>query len=330
MSIPLPAVPTIDDIRAAAARIAPHAQITPLLTSPALDARAGGRVLLKAEVLQHTGSFKLRGALNRLLQLTDDERSRGVVAYSSGNHAQAVAYSAALLGMRSVIIMPKDAPALKIERTRAFGGEVVLYDRYTEDRVAIGSAIAQEHGLTIVPPFEDRHIVAGQGTLALEALTQAAAMGHTPDLLLVCCGGGGLTAGCALAAEAVSPTTVVHPCEPAEFDDTARSLRLGHRVANEAGKRSICDAIVTEIPGEFTFSINQPRVGAGLTVTDDEVLAAIAFAVRELKLVVEPGGAAALAVLLAGKIETQRRTTMVVVTGGNIDPAILARAVGAI
>jgi threonine dehydratase len=330
MPTTLPAVPTIDDIRAAAVRIAPHAQVTPLLTSPALDARAGGHVLLKAEVLQHTGSFKLRGALNRLLQLTDDERSRGVVAYSSGNHAQAVAYSASLLGMRSVIIMPKDAPALKIERTRAFGGEVVLYDRYTEDRVAIGSAIALEHGLTIVPPFEDRHIVAGQGTLGLEALTQAAAMGYTPDMMLVCCGGGGLTAGCALAAESVSPTTVVHPCEPAEFNDTARSLQLGHRVANEPGKRSICDAIVTEIPGEFTFSINQPRVGAGLTVTDDEVLAAIAFAVRELKLVVEPGGAAALAALLAGKIETQGRTTMVVVTGGNIDPTILARAIGAL
>lgn len=330
MPTTLPAIPTLDDIRAAAARIAPHAQVTPLLISPALNARAGGRVLLKAEVLQHTGSFKLRGALNRLLQLSSTERSRGVVAYSSGNHAQAVAYSASLLGMRSVIIMPKDAPALKIERTRAFGGEVVLYDRYTEDRVAIGSAIANEHGLTIVPPFEDAHIVAGQGTLALEAFTQAAAMGYTPDTLLVCCGGGGLTAGCALAAEGVSPTTVVHPCEPAEFDDTARSLRLGRRVGNEPGKRSICDAIVTEMPGEFTFSINQSRVGAGLTVTDDEVLRAIAFAVRELKLVVEPGGAAALAALLAGKIETQGRTTMVVVTGGNIDAAMLARATGAI
>ncbi len=328
MPTTLPAIPTLDDIRAAAARIAPHAQVTPLLISPALNARAGGRVLLKAEVLQHTGSFKLRGALNRLLQLSSTERSRGVVAYSSGNHAQAVAYSASLLGMRSVIIMPKDAPALKIERTRAFGGEVVLYDRYTEDRVALGSAIANEHGLTIVPPFEDAHIVAGQGTLALEAFTQAAAMGYTADTLLVCCGGGGLTAGCALAAEGVSPTTVVHPCEPAEFDDTARSLRLGRRVGNEPGKRSICDAIVTEIPGEFTFSINQSRVGAGLTVTDDEVLRAIAFAVRELKLVVEPGGAAALAALLAGKIETQGRTTMVVVTGGNIDPAMLARATG--
>ncbi len=324
----LPVAPTIDDIRAAAARIAPHAVVTPLLTSPALDARAGGRVLLKAEVLQHTGSFKLRGALNRLLQLTDDQRSRGVVAYSSGNHAQGVAYSATLLGMRSVIVMPKDAPALKIERTRAFGGEVVLYDRYTEDRVAIGGAIAAEHGLTVVPPFEDPYIVAGQGTLALEALTQAQAMGFPPDTLLVCCGGGGLTAGCALAAEAVSPTTVVHPCEPAEFDDMARSLALGHRVANEPGKRSICDAIVTDIPGEFTFSINQPRVGRGLTVTDDQVLDAIAFAVRELKLVVEPGGAAALAALLSGKLDTRGRTTMVVTTGGNIDPAILARALG--
>jgi threonine dehydratase len=321
--------PSLADIRAAQARIAPHAAVTPLLRSPALDAVAGGTVLLKAEVLQHTGSFKLRGALNRLLQLSPEERERGVVAYSSGNHAQAVAYSATLLGMRSVIVMPKDAPALKIERTRAFGAEVVLYDRYTEDRVAIGGAIAAERGSTVVPPFEDPHIVAGQGTLALEALEQAQALGLTPEALLVCCGGGGLTAGCALAAEAVSPTTVVHPCEPAEFDDTARSLEEGHRVANAPGKRSICDAIVTDIPGEFTFSINQPRVGTGLRVTDDEVLVAIAFAVRELKLVVEPGGAAALAALLSGKLETRGRTTMVVCTGGNIDPQILARAIGA-
>lgn len=321
--------PTIADIRAAAERIAPYAVVTPLLHSPALDAAAGGRVLLKAEVLQHTGSFKLRGALNRLLQLTPDERVNGVVAYSSGNHAQAIAYSATLLGMPSLIVMPKDAPPLKIERTRAFGAEVVLYDRYTEDRVAIGSTIAAERAATIVPPFEDPRIVAGQGTLALEALAQAAAMGMDVDALLVCCGGGGLTAGCALAAEAVSPRTRVHPCEPAEFDDTARSLELGHRVANAPGARSICDAIVTEMPGEFTFSINQPRVGHGLRVTDDEVLSAIAFAVRELKLVVEPGGVAALAALLSGKIETKERTTMVVVTGGNIDPAILARAIGA-
>ncbi len=320
--------PTIADIRAAAARIAPYAAVTPLLSSPALDAAAGGRVLLKAEVLQHTGSFKLRGALNRLLQLSAEERARGVVAYSSGNHAQAVAYSATLLGMRSVIVMPKDAPALKIERTRAFGAEVVLYDRYTEDRVAIGGAIATERGSTVVPPFEDPHVVAGQGTLALEAFAQAASLGAQPDTLLVCCGGGGLTAGCALAAEAVSPGTTVHPCEPAEFDDMARSLALGYRVPNEPGKRSICDAIVTDIPGEFTFAINQPRVGRGLRVTDDDVLRAIAFAVRELKLVVEPGGAAALAALLAGKVETAERTTLVVVTGGNIDPQLLARAVG--
>lgn len=320
-------VPGIADLRAAQARIAPHAAVTPLISSPALDAVAGGRVLLKAEVLQHTGSFKLRGALNRLLQLTPDERPRGVVAYSSGNHAQAVAYSATLLGIPSVIVMPQDAPALKIERTRAFGAEVVLYDRWNEDRVAIGGRIAAERGSVVVPPFEDPHIVAGQGTLGLEALEQAQALGITPDTFLVCCGGGGLTAGCALAAEAVSPHTVVHPCEPADFDDTARSLELGHRVGNEPGKRSICDAIVTEMPGEFTFSINQPRVGRGLRVTDDEVLRAIAFGVRELKLVVEPGGAAALAALLAGKLETAGRTTLVVTTGGNIDPAILARAI---
>jgi threonine dehydratase len=327
MSTPLVA-PGLSDIRAAQARIAPHAAVTPLLRSPALDDAAGGTVLLKAEVLQHTGSFKLRGALNRLLQLSADERTRGVVAYSSGNHAQAVAYSATLLGVRSVIVMPKDAPALKIERTRAFGAEVVLYDRYTEDRVAIGGAIAAERGSVVVPPFEDPHIVAGQGTLGLEALEQAQAMGLTADLFLVCCGGGGLTAGCALAAEGVSPGTRVHPCEPAEFDDTARSLELGTRVANPPGRRSICDAIVTEIPGEFTFGINQPRVGAGLRVTDDEVLTAMAFAVRELKLVIEPGGAAALAALLHGKVDTRGKTTLVVATGGNVDPAILARAIG--
>lgn len=323
------AIPTLDDIRAAATRIAPHAVVTPLLRSPALDAAVGGTVLLKAEVLQHTGSFKLRGALNRLLQIEPDARAGGVVAFSSGNHGQAVAYSAALFGMPAVIVMPKDAPSIKIERTKAFGAEVVLYDRYTEDRVAIGRAIATERNATVVPPFEDPYVVTGQGTLALEALEQARAMGLTPDAMLVCCGGGGLTAGCALAAEGVSPRTVVHPCEPAHFDDMARSLIAGHRVSIEPGHRSICDAIVTPEPGEFTFSINQPRVGAGLVVTDDEVLAAIAFAVRELKLVVEPGGAAALAALLAGKLPTTDRTTVVVVTGGNIDPAILARAIGA-
>ncbi len=323
----LSSLPAFADIEAAAARIAPHAAVTPLLRSPALDAIAGGTVLLKAEVLQHTGSFKLRGALNRLLQLTPDERARGVVAYSSGNHAQAVAYAATKLGMPSVIVMPKDAPALKIERTRAFGGEVVLYDRYTEDRVAIGGAIAEARGMVVVPPFEDRHVIAGQGTLALEALRQAQALGLVPNRLLVCCGGGGLTAGCALAAEGVSPGTVVHPVEPVGFDDYARSLAGGVRVGNPPGNRSLCDAIVTEMPGAMTFAINQPRVGAGLTVSDDEALAAIAFAVRELKLVVEPGGVVALAALLAGRVAARGEVTMVVVTGGNIDPALLARAI---
>ncbi|MBL0940592.1 MAG: threonine/serine dehydratase [Gemmatimonadaceae bacterium] len=321
--------PTFADVQAARARIAPHIAVTPLIHSPALDAAAGGRVLLKAEVLQHTGSFKLRGALNRLLQIDEEARPRGVVAYSSGNHAQAVAYSATLLGMPSVIVMPKDAPAIKVERTRAFGADVVLYDRYTEDRVAIGGAIARERGAVVVPPFEDPHIIAGQGTLVLEALEQASQRGETVDQILVPCGGGGLTAGSALAAEGVAPGIKVHPVEPVNFDDMVRSLELGYRVANEPGHRSICDAIVTDIPGELTFSINQPRVGRGLRMTDDQALKAIAFAVRELKLVIEPGGAAALTALLNGQIETAGKTTLVVVSGGNIDPAILARAVSA-
>lgn len=320
--------PTIETIREAALRIAPYAMVTPLLESPALNAAAGGRVLVKAEVLQHTGSFKLRGALNRLLLLSSEERERGVVAYSSGNHAQAVAYGATLLGIRSTIVMPEDAPALKINRTRAFGAEVVLYNRYTDDRVAIGENIAAQSGAVIVPPFEDPDVVAGQGTLGLESLTQAAQMGVVPTRMYVNCGGGGLTAGCALAAQALSPTTVVHPCEPVGFDDMARSLELGSIVSNQPGQRSICDAIVTDAPGKLAFSISRTRVGRGLQVTDDEVLNAVAFAVTELKLVVEPGGAASLAALLSQKLDTRGDVTLVVLSGGNIDPRILARALG--
>lgn len=321
-------IPAFEDIEAAAARIAPYAAITPLLESPTLNAAVGGRVLIKAEVLQHTGSFKLRGALNRLLVLSPSERERGVVAYSSGNHAQAVAYGASLLGVRSTIVMPADAPALKIERTRAFGADVVLYDRNRENRVAIAERIAQESGAVLVAPFEDPWVVAGQGTLGLEALTQARHIGITPDRIYVNCGGGGLTAGCALAAERVSPGTVVHPCEPAGFDDMSRSLELGRIVSNEPGNESICDAIVTSSPGELAFSISRRLVGSGLRVTDDEVLRAVAFAARELKLVVEPGGAASLAAVLGRKLDTHAAVTLIVLSGGNIDPKILARALG--
>lgn len=324
-------IPTIEDIRSAAQRIAPYVAVTPLLESPALNSAAGGRVLIKAEVLQHTGSFKLRGALSRLLLLTDDERKRGVVAYSSGNHAQAVAYGATLLGISSTIVMPEDAPELKIKRTRAFGAQVVLYNRYTDDRVAIGTQIAEQTGATIVPPFEDPYVVAGQGTLGLESLTQASERGVTPSRIFVNCGGGGLTAGCALAAQAIAPDCVVHPCEPVGFDDMARSLQLGHIVSNEKGHRSVCDAIITDAPGKLAFAISKDRVGKGLQVTDEEVLAAVAFAATELKLIVEPGGAASLAALLSHKLDTQNEVpevTMVVLSGGNIDPVILARALG--
>ncbi|WP_370326693.1 threonine/serine dehydratase [Euzebya sp.] len=319
-------LPTAADVREAADRIAGHAVRTPLLSSPRLDARLGGRLLIKAESLQRVGAFKFRGAVNRISRLTEEERARGVLAFSSGNHAQAVAHAAALFGVSAVIVMPEDAPAVKLRNTREYGAEVVTYDRYTEDREGVGMAVAAERGMVVVPPFDDPHVIAGQGTLGLEVVQQARERGATLDAFVVPTSGGGLTAGCALALEAESPATELWGTEPVDFDDTRRSLEAGERVRNDPAARSICDAVQTETPGRLTFGINQRLLTGIVTVTDDEALEAMAVAMTELKVVVEPGGAIALAAALTGRVEVEGRTVAVVCSGGNADPGVLVRA----
>lgn len=320
---------SFSDIEGAAERIAPFAVVTPLLESQALNERVGGRVLIKAEMLQRTGSFKFRGAVNRIAQMRADELKRGVVAYSSGNHAQAVALAGRIFGTTAVIVMPSDAPRMKLERTRQLGGEVITYDRFTEDRAAIGENIAIARGLTLVPPYEDPRIIAGQGTLGREVALQARDIGVCLDAFLVCCSGGGLTAGCAIALKALSPTTQVFAIEPEGFDDTARSLMAGHPVSNEPGQRSICDAILADRPGDLTFSINKALLAGALSVSDHEALRAVRFAYEELKIVVEPGGAVALAALLSGRFDARGKAVGVVCSGGNVDPAVFRQALDA-
>ena len=314
----------LPEIEAAARRLAPVVVRTPLLMSPALDEIAGGIVIIKPENLQLTGSFKIRGAYNMLSQLSREEASRGVVAFSSGNHAQAVAASGTMLGIETTIVMPEDAPAIKIENTRRLGGKTVLYDRYSGDREAIAREIASEQGSVVVPAFDHAHIIAGQGTVGLELMQQCQNKGISPDQVLINCSGGGLISGSAIAIKAASPATNVHPVEPQDFDNTARSLVSGKREANSPDARSICDALQTEMPGELTFSINRELLSEGLLVTDDEVKHAIRFAFRQLKLVIEPGGAAALAAAISGKIDTRDKITAVVVSGGNVDVAMYA------
>ncbi|NOT41108.1 MAG: threonine/serine dehydratase [Alphaproteobacteria bacterium] len=316
---------TLADIEAAAERIRGHAVRTPLIEAHAASQATGGRVFVKAEVLQRTGSFKFRGAMSRMTLLDSGERKRGVVAYSSGNHAQAVACAARDLGTSAVIVMPADAPKLKIDNTKGYGAEVVLYDRFTQDRVAIGKRIAEERGLTLVPPFDDYRIIAGQGTAGLEIAQDAKAMGLTFDAVLVPCSGGGLTAGIASALAEVSPQTKVYGVEPEHFDDTARSLAAGERLANTGTAPSICDALMTEMPGELTFPIIQ-RLVAALSVTDDEARRAMAHAFYHLKLVAEPGGAAALAALLSNKLDTRGKTIAVILSGGNVDAETFKQA----
>lgn len=313
-------------IEAAARRLAGQARRTPLLSSPFLDEIAGRRVLVKAECLQHTGSFKFRGGWSAVSALPGDMRARGVIAYSSGNHAQGVALAARLHGVPAVIVMPEDAPRLKIANTRALGAEVVLYDRATGDRDAIGADIAAERGLSLIKPFDDAQVIAGQGTTGLEIAEQAAAEGVAAADVLVPCGGGGLTAGIALALEGRAPGLRARPCEPEGFDDTARSLAAGTWQRNDRLSGSICDAIVTPEPGRLTFPILRRLCGPGLVVSDDEALRAMALAWQRLKIVVEPGGAVALAAALFRPGAIAGDAVICVASGGNVDRDLFQRA----
>lgn len=318
---------TIDDIRAAARRLEGRAVITPLLESPLLNRAAGRRVLVKAECLQKTGSFKFRGGWSAVSALPEEARRRGVMAYSSGNHAQGVAHAAELMGVPCVILMPGDAPRLKIDNTRAHGAEVVLYDRAGgENREAIGARLSAERGLTLIKPFDEPLVIAGQGTCGQEIAAQAKAAGVKKADVLVCCGGGGLTAGIALALETEAPELRVRPVEPETSDDVKRSLVAGRRVENEGPIRTICDAIVTPSPGELTFPILRRLVGPGIGVSDEEVLRAMAAAFLRLKIVGEPGGAVALAAALFRSDEVEGDAVICTVSGGNTDPEMFARA----
>jgi len=320
-------LPTAADVDEAARRLAGVAVHTPLLTSAALDAKTGGRIFLKAETLQHTGSFKFRGAYNKLAAIPPERRVGGVVAFSSGNHAQGVAAAARLLGMRCVIVMPADAPRAKRDRTAALGAEVVLYDRARDDREAIASDIAARRGAVLVPPYDDALIIAGQGTAGREIVEDLGALGLVPEVVVVTASGGGLTAGIALAIKARVPTASLYTAEPQGFDDHARSFRSGRREENAALTGTICDALMARMPGKLTFAINRSLVGAGVVVSDQEVAAAVAFAFAELKLVVEPGGAVALAALLTGKVDVRNRISVAVLSGGNVDPELFSRLV---
>src|ERR1700754_4675098 len=322
---PLPV--TSVDIDAAARVLAPFAVRTPLLSSPALDERVGAKVFLKPEMLQRTGSFKFRGAFNKMSSIPQDARGGGVVAFSSGNHAQGVAAAAQILNMRATIVMPADAPLSKRERTKAYGAEVVLYDRDREDREAIANGIAAKRGATLVRPYDDPFVIAGQGTVGREIAEDMAALGLVPDIVVAPASGGGLIAGVATAIKARYPQASLIVGEPEGFDDHMRSLRAGKREPHHAEGRTICDALMASIPGEITFAITSKLLAQGITASDAEVGAAVAFAFRELKLVVEPGGAVGLAGLLAGRLDARGKNVVIVLSGGNVDADLFAQLI---
>lgn len=319
-------LPCHADILDAARRLKGHAVVTPLLRNDVLDERLGARVFVKAECLQRTGSFKFRGAYNRISRLSNAEKARGVIAYSSGNHAQGVAAAARLVGTHATILMPEDAPAAKVEGVRFWGGKVVRYDRATQSREEIGARIAAEEGRILVPPYEDRFVIAGQGTAGLELVEQLAAFGLAPDIVSAPAGGGGLIAGTGLAVKHAHPDAQIWAAEPVDFDDHRRSLEAGERVANARLTGSICDAIITPMPGELTWQLNARQLSGGVAVSDDEVLAAMAFAWRHFKIVIEPGAVVALAAVLSGKLDVAGKTVCVLATGGNVDRAMFTRA----
>ena len=316
-------------IEAAAERLGRNIRRTPVLASPALDAIAGRRVLVKAECLQHTGSFKARGGWAAVSALPPEARARGVLAYSSGNHAQGVARAASAFGAPAVIVMPADAPAAKREGTRALGAEVVPYDRFGEAREEIGDRLAAARGLSLVKPYDDPEVIAGQGTTGLEIAEQAADLGVSEAEVLVCCGGGGLSAGIALALDARAPGMQVRTVEPEGYDDVARSLAAGAPQRNTGNAPSLCDAILTPQPGALTFPVLQRLCGAGLAVSEDEALRAMALAFAHLKVVAEPGGAVALAAALFHGDALTADTVICTISGGNVDPAVFARALDA-
>ncbi len=320
---------SVDDVRAAAARLKGHAVRTPLLESPRLNEQTGARVLIKPECLQRTGSFKFRGAYNTLSGMDPSSRAKGVLAYSSGNHAQGVALAARMFGVPATIIMPEDAPEMKKQNTAEYGAEVVLYDRYNDSREELGERLQSERDLTLVKPYDQESVIAGQGTVGLEIAEQCAEIGVSPDLMVCPAGGGGLITGTSVSMKSVFPDIAIHPVEPAGFDDWARSLDAGERQGNDPAARSICDAIVTPMPGEITFPIGERLLSSGLSVTDEEVLAAMKVAFTELKLVVEPGGCVAFAALLSGRLDVGGRTVVCVLSGGNVDAAVFQRALAA-
>jgi len=312
---------------ALAQRLASVAVRTPLINAPVLDARLSARVFLKAETLQRTGSFKFRGAYNKISQIPPERRAAGVVAYSSGNHAQGVAAAARLLGMPAVIVMPADAPRLKRERTEALGAAVVAYDRNREDRAAIAKKIVAERGATLVPPYDDPLIIAGQGTIGREIVEDLERLEMKPEIVVVGASGGGLAAGISLGVKARVPAAKFYTVEPEGFDDTLRSFASGRREHNERLSGSICDALMSNTPGELTFPINRELIGAGITASDAEVAAAVRYAFHELKLVVEPGGAIGLAALLAGKLEVKGKIVVGILSGGNVDADLFAKLI---
>ena len=316
---------TFADIEAAAARLKGHAVETPLIESPALNQRLGGRVLIKPEALQRAGAFKFRGAYNRLVQLSADERKRGVVAFSSGNHAQGVALAAKLLDMPALIVMPSDAPAVKVAATRGYGAEIKLYDRLKESREAIAAEIAASRGAVVVPAFDDPHIVAGQGTAGLEMMAQAKALGAAFDIVLAPVSGGGLLAGVSEVVKTLSPATDLWGVEPAAFDDLAQSLKAGERITIKPTGRSLCDALESPAPGVITFPMLRKNLAGAVGVTDAEVTDAMRYAFSTLKLVVEPGGSVGLAALLTGKVPAKGKTVGLILSGGNVDPEMFSQ-----
>ncbi|MBC8268052.1 MAG: threonine/serine dehydratase [Rhodospirillaceae bacterium] len=325
----LDTLPNATDVRSAALRIEGKAYKTPLLEVPLLNERLGFRLLVKPETLQRTGSFKFRGAYNRISRIPEDQQKGGVVAFSSGNHAQGVAAAAQMLGLPALIVMPSDAPAIKVANTRSYGAEIVFYDRFGEDREAIAEKLVAERKATLVRPFDDPMIIAGQGTVGLEIAQQARALDITLDAVLSPCGGGGLVGGSALALASESPQTEVYAVEPDGFDDTARSMVAGERLSIEPGATSICDALLSPEPGNLTLQINARLLAGGLSVSDDAVTQAMQIAFKYLKLVVEPGGAVALAALLSGQYDGHGKTVGIILSGGNVDQEVYRKALEA-